>query len=105
MHRLLKEYVKLVLAEVSEEDAIGAFYDIRILNKGPNTSEVLADIRGILGVITVNQQGASRPAPEGKSIVRIKVTYDAGRVADEDVLFHSVRKINGIDMVVRRKPS
>ena len=62
----------------------------------PTMLDILTAIRGIPHVITVKQEGSTRPAPENHQRVEISITFDDDHKYDVPDLERAARKIPGV---------
>lgn len=64
----------------------------------PTMLDILTDIRGIPNVITVTQDGPLGPAPEGKYLAKLNVTFDDDELYDVPDLESGLLSVKGIDL-------
>lgn len=66
----------------------------------PIAIEVLNEIRGIPGVVTVKQRAPLKDAPGNKKMILISLTLLESINWSDDELVSAIKKVNAIDMVV-----
>lgn len=100
--QLLREYVNSILNE-GFNDVIDVIIRIRVKIQGPGTRtlrDILTDIRGLVKVITVEQEGKiSDRDIDGRAYAVLNIKFEDTEEYEVSDLLRDVSSINDIDMI------
>jgi hypothetical protein len=100
--RHLERYRLLKMAGLlceSVKDIVAIDMTIRLKMKDRSIPDVLTDIRGLPGVVTVTQLDTVKSAEDSMSRVFIRVKFNDDGVISQDELQENMREIPEVDMI------
>ena len=98
--RSLRNYIRAIITESTDDIVdVGMRLRISLAKKQRNISDILTDIRGMLNVITVIQDGPTEPAPENKIMINLIVRFEDDEKMDLEGLVAEIMTLHEIDML------
>lgn len=97
----LRRLVRRLISE-AYEDVENHTVRVRVMVSrptDPTVLDILTDIRSIENVVTVTQEGAMAPGPEGKDILTLTVAFENDEEHTLGELEKAILGIEGVDMV------